>query len=180
MQVSLTACALGLLVAGCSDQRKVPGSKRVDVLDLPRSTIKVPAGWNVTKQASAPDLVVLVLDRAVSGFLPSIVVEELVMGQAEHEQVKVATEAVCRDPFQRQVATAQDVDPGFVRTFSSGAFTGCDYEVRAKQGPQAARQIVISNGTITLSFVCNRDRQPPPDVDVDGACEALARAITPK
>ena len=172
---------LVVVLAGCSNKRMLDG-ERVEVLALPTCTIAVPAGWNVTTEAGPvpPGAKVLVLDHAVEGFLPSIVVQELAMGAPDHEAIVTATDKFCHDSILIPISTQQDTNPGRARAVTIGTFRGCDVEMRDKKTAQAGRQIALSNGKGAVSFVCNRDQNPPAGVDVDGACDALARAITPK
>jgi hypothetical protein len=163
---------------GCNS--KLEGT-RVDSLAFPHCSIAVPAGWNVVERPDTPPATrVLVLDHAVEGFAPSIIVQEVEMGEPDHELVFTATDEFCRDVVQKTILTQTGTDPGFARAIRIGRLRGCDVEMLDKTTAQSGRQISLSDGKLTVSLVCNRDKHPPPGVDVDGACDAFARAITPK
>lgn len=156
-------------------------SERVDTLELSNCKIAVPAGWNVMTNPpdEAPEGArVLVLDHAVDGFTPSIIIQQMALSADDHRMMLAATDEWCRDALQQAFAASVQGLPGVAKAAATTGFHGCDIEVISSKSKQSTRQISLSNGKLAISVVCNRDKVIP--FAVDTACEAVARAITPK
>lgn len=167
-----------LVSAGCG--RKADG-RRTDRVAFKSFTLAVPAGWNQSTEPGTlrtlPEgAAAFVLDRSFEGFAPSVVVQEVTMSAAEHQQFAASTAAACAG-LARQIAAQAQLEPGAAKVATIGAMRGCDLTVTSSTTAQAMRQLTVGTGTWTASIVCNRDKSR--DQGVVGACDAFAAAITP-
>ncbi|MDY0001083.1 MAG: hypothetical protein RBU30_07305 [Polyangia bacterium] len=161
-------------------QQKI-ASKRVEKLDFEGFFIEAPKGWSkVTDQRvlekAAPGSHTLMMDRPPAGFTPSIYIQAL--PSEVSAMLKNATAEQCRDLIQKPLAAQTGTAPGQARTAAFGAFVGCDVEVISPGSRQATRQLSITNGRLSVSIVCNRDKGGAPRID--SVCEGIAKGITPK
>lgn len=178
MRIALLVCVAAL--GGC---RKKFENKRVDNLDFKSFTVAVPLGWNEVTDPSILEKAVhgshtLMLESPPTGFAPSIYIQEVVIGAGEQLMIANATAETCRDTFLKPMAEASKATPGSARSAEHGAFKGCDVEMTFPSTAQATRSIFFSNGKLSVTIVCNRDKDGAPEVDA--ACITIANAITPK
>ncbi len=165
--------------AACKKKRALPGH-RVDVLQFNSFSLAVPAGWNqvdepeMVKQAG-PNGRVLSPSVLPAGFTPSVLIQQLELPADGIAFMRGATAEACAAGIQKPMADQTKSTPGPSKTWDHGSFHGCDIEVVSPTDRQATRQISFTDGTITVSLVCNRDKGGAPAVDA--ACEAMARAV---
>jgi len=159
-------------------------NKRVDKLEFKSFTVAVPAGWNevtdkrLTGQMAPGAHTVMMDPPPKDAFAPSIYIQELEMGPADHQQVSTATDELCKDVFLKAVADATKADPVSAKAFEAHGMKGCEVNVVDSKSPQAARQYAISNGKVAVSVTCNHDKKGQPEADA--GCTSIVNAITLK
>ena len=168
----------GMLAVGC---KKKLDQERRDTLDFKQFTIAVPRGWNRVTDKSItvpPNAYVLVPAKPHAGFQPSIIVQQIDMGADGIKELYTANEQMCATQVQAGLMKAEKVDAGPVHVITIGEFKGCDIEVVSPTTDQSARQIAITDGTVSVSIVCNRDKKGAPEVDM--TCTAIGALINRK
>lgn len=179
--VPMRITLLVVLVASIGACQQKVASKRVEKLDFEGFFIEAPKGWSkVTDQRvigkAAPGSHTLMMDRPPAGFVPSIYIQAL--PSEVSAMLKSATAEQCRDLVQKPLVAQTGTAPGHARTSAFGAFVGCDVEVISPSSKQATRQLSLTNGKLSVSIVCNRDKGGAPRID--SVCEGIAKGITPK
>jgi hypothetical protein len=169
------------VVAGCS--KKGVEHHHADKLAFKSFTIAVPAGWDeVTDQKllgnAAPGSHTLMGPTVDPGFPASIYIQEIEMAEAEHQQLAGASDDWCREVFLKAVTDKTQFVPDSAKSAEFRGFKGCDLVLHDRASPQAARNISVSNGKVSLGITCNRNKAGASDVDA--ACVEIARSISPK